>query len=57
MSILELNEIYNLDCLELFKQMKASGVMVDAIITDPPYNISRPNNFNTIGRNGIDFGK
>ena len=29
---------------------------VDAIITDPPYNISRKNNFKTIGRNGIDFG-
>ncbi len=57
MSTITLNEIYNLDCLELFKRMKASGQMVDAIITDPPYNISRPNNFNTIGRSGIDFGK
>lgn len=30
---------------------------VDAIITDPPYNISKKNNFKTIGRNGIDFGE
>lgn len=30
---------------------------VDAIITDPPYNVSRKNNFKSIGRNGIDFGE
>lgn len=30
---------------------------VDAIITDPPYNISRKNNFKTMGRSGIDFGE
>lgn len=29
---------------------------VDAIVTDPPYNVSRKNNFKSIGRNGIDFG-
>ncbi|WP_084277179.1 DNA methyltransferase [Ureaplasma canigenitalium] len=31
--------------------------LFDAIITDPPYNISRPNNFKSIGRSGIDFGR
>ena len=32
---------------------------IDAIITDPPYNISKKNNFATMNgkRNGIDFGK
>lgn len=30
---------------------------IDAIITDPPYNISRDNNFKTMGRAGIDFGE
>ena len=30
---------------------------IDAIITDPPYNISRNNNFTTMGRAGIDFGE
>ena len=29
----------------------------NAIITDPPYNISKENNFNTMGRAGIDFGE
>ena len=30
---------------------------VDAIITDPPYKISRDNNFKTMNRAGIDFGE
>ena len=30
---------------------------VDAIITDPPYNIAKENNFHTMGRQGIDFGE
>lgn len=31
---------------------------MDAIITDPPYNISRENRFHTMsGRRGIDFGE
>lgn len=30
---------------------------VDLILTDPPYNISKKNNFNSINRAGIDFGK
>jgi 23S rRNA G2069 N7-methylase RlmK/C1962 C5-methylase RlmI len=53
---LEINRIYNLDCLELFKKMKKTGIKVDAIIADPPYNISKSNNFSSIGRAGIDFG-
>jgi site-specific DNA-methyltransferase (adenine-specific) len=36
---MEINKIYNLDCLELFKQMKGKNILVDAIITDPPYNL------------------
>ncbi|MDC0600089.1 site-specific DNA-methyltransferase [Flavobacteriales bacterium] len=30
---------------------------VDMVLTDPPYNIARDNNFNTMGRAGIDFGE
>ncbi|BDU67397.1 MAG: hypothetical protein TYPL_0500 [Candidatus Tyloplasma litorale] len=52
----ELNEIYNVDCIGLIKKIKSNKLKVDAIITDPPYNVSRENNFNTIGRE-IDFGK
>jgi DNA modification methylase len=30
---------------------------IDAVITDPPYNLSKDNNFHTMGRFGIDFGE
>ena len=53
---LELNKIYNMDCLEGMDLMIKQGIKVDAIITDPPYNIARDNNFNTMGRASIDFG-
>lgn len=45
------------DCLEVMDKLIEEGVIVDAIITDPPYNIARDNNFNTMGRQGIDFGE
>lgn len=44
----DLNYIYYKDVLDLFKDMKKEGVVVDAIINDLPYNIFRNNNFNTI---------
>jgi len=28
---------------------------VSLLLTDPPYNVSRPNNFDTMGRTGINF--
>lgn len=52
---IEINSIYNEDCLEGMKRIQDGSV--DAIITDPPYNISRDNNFHTMGRAGIDFGE
>ena len=54
---IELNEIYNMDAIEFMKEMRKQEIVVDAVITDPPYNISRNNNFETIGRSGIDFGE
>lgn len=51
-----LDTIYNLDCKVLINKMIKNNFKVDAIITDPPYNISRKNNFQTIGRQGINFG-
>jgi len=36
------------DCLEEMDKLIADGVVVDAIITDPPYNIARENNFHTM---------
>ena len=49
--------LINGDCLEAMDKLIEEGVEVDAIITDPPYNIARENNFNTMGRSGIDFGE
>lgn len=43
------------DCLELLKTLENESV--DALITDPPYNIARDNNFKSMGRAGIDFGE
>jgi len=36
--MLELNKIYNMDCLEGLKQLEDNSI--DCIITDPPYNIN-----------------
>lgn len=47
----------NCDYKELIADMQKQGLQVDCILTDPPYNISRKNNFTTMGRAGIDFGK
>ena len=48
-------KLYNGDCLEVMKSIPNQSV--DAIITDPPYNIARKNNFHSMGRAGIDFGE
>lgn len=45
------------DCMDFLNNLKQKNIIVDAIITDPPYNISKPNNFNTLNRVGIDFGE
>ena len=54
---MENSKIYQGDCLEVMDGLISLGVKFDAIITDPPYNISRDNNFHTMGRAGIDFGE
>ena len=43
------------DCLERMKEIPDGSV--DLVLTDPPYNIARRNNFHTMGRSGIDFGE
>lgn len=37
--MLELNKIYNMDCLDGMRLMKEQGIKADWIITDPPYGI------------------
>ena len=52
-------KIYHNDAYKQIENFLADGVMVDHIITDPPYNISQDNNFHTMKnpRAGIDFGE
>ncbi len=52
-----MNKLIHGDCLAEMDELILEGVKVDAIITDPPYNIARKNNFHTMGRSGIDFGE
>ena len=51
-------KLYLANSLSLVKELKAKKVIVDAIITDPPFNISKKNNFTTLNnpRTGVDFG-
>lgn len=48
-------QLYNGDCLEEMKNIPDGSI--DLVLTDPPYNIARDNNFHTMGRAGIDFGE
>jgi len=50
-----MEKIINGDCLTEMKQIESGSI--DLILTDPPYNIARKNNFHTMGRAGIDFGE
>lgn len=54
---MELNKIYNMDCVDGLKQMVADGNTVDCVITSPPYNTMR-NNQDDVGydvyKDGID---
>lgn|GEM_PF-214318 len=65
MAILDKNqelpyEIHNVDANKKLEDLLREGVQVDHIITDPPYNISKKNNFATMttsNRKGVDFGQ
>jgi len=48
-------KLINWECLEEMDKLIEQWIQVDAIITDPPYNIARENNFKSMGRAGIDF--
>ncbi|BAW74371.1 DNA-methyltransferase [Helicobacter pylori] len=53
-------QIHHANAFEIIKDFYQQDLKVDAIITDPPYNISVKNNFSTLKsakRQGIDFGE
>lgn len=45
--------IYHGDALQLLKHLPPNSV--DLLLSDPPYNTSKANNFHTMGRTGINF--
>ena len=42
--MVELNKIYNMDCLEYLKKIPDN--FIDLVVTDPPYNVSQKSNIN-----------
>lgn len=53
-------KIYKNDAYKIVTKFKKDKLLVDHIITDPPYNISKENNFSTMKsskRKGVDFGE
>lgn len=52
--------LFNEDCLLTVERLAAEGVKVDALITDPPYNISKATNFTGMharrGGSGMYYG-
>lgn len=51
-------KLYNDDAFRILKELINNDLKVSHIITDPPYNISKKNNFSTMRspRKGVDFG-
>ena len=55
------NKIFNEDCVTGISDLVTDGVLVDLIVADPPYVISRESNFHTMkdrknARTGTSFG-
>ena len=48
----------NCDYKILLEELKAQKVVIDAVITDPPYGVSRKHQlgFSNMGRAGMDYG-
>lgn len=49
--------LYNDDAKLLVKKLIDNNIIVNHVITDPPYNISQKSNFSTMNRFGLDFGE
>ena len=52
-------QLFQGDAYTIINELKKKKIKVDHIITDPPYNISKENNFSTLicPRQGVDFGE
>ena len=53
-------KVFNSSAYTLIEDFIKQKIKVDHVITDPPYNISKANNFATMSnakRQGVDFGE
>lgn len=52
-------DIYNSDYKKVVRNIKKNNITVDAIITDPPYNVSRNHQlgYSNMGRSGMNYGE
>ncbi len=52
-------KIYNEDYRKTVKRLKRKKIQFDAIITDPPYGVSRTHQlgYSNMGRNGMNYGE
>lgn len=48
---IEIDTVYNCDCMELMEEMRRGGVIADWLITDPPYGIGMDGQKEYIARN------
>lgn len=39
--MIELNKVYQEDCLDFMKKISSQGIYVDVIVTSPPYNLNK----------------
>lgn len=51
--------IYNDDYMKIVRKLKRDNKKIDAVITDPPYNVSRDYQlgFSNMGRAGMNYGE
>ena len=52
-------EIYNEDYKKTIRRMKKNKIKLDAVITDPPYGVSRKHQlgYSNMGRSGMNYGE
>ena len=52
-------DIYNEDYKKTIRRMKKNKIKIDAIITDPPYGVSRKHQlgYSNMGRSGMNYGE
>ena len=55
--MIEIDKVYNMDCLNLMREMANNGQQADLLLTDIPYNeVNRSDNgLRTLNKNGADI--